>query len=181
MALLAITGPAGSGKSTASQVLLDAGWHRVKMAGALKDMARCFFRAAGIAPGDIEACIEGPIKETPLPELMGQTPRHVMQTLGTEWGRTCIHADVWTELARAQIVHLMQQGKSVVVDDCRFANEAALIRSLGGLVLALEGRGGLAGSHESEQGLAGDITYRNVRPLADLQSWMRYVFLMADQ
>lgn len=178
--LLAITGPAGSGKTTASQVLVDAGWVRVKMADPLKDMARCFFRTAGIAPGDIEACIDGPMKETPLPELMGRTPRYIMQTLGTEWGRACVHPNVWTEIACAQILNQRQLGKSVVVDDVRFPNEAQLIRSLGGKILALQGRGGIAGSHPSEIGLAGDITYRNERSKDDLQHWMRYVWLMQD-
>ncbi|WP_208311400.1 hypothetical protein [Agrobacterium rubi] len=43
-------------------------------------------------------------------------------------------------------------GGSVVVDDCRFPNEAAEIRKLGGVVWKIVGRGGIVGSHESEAG-----------------------------
>jgi hypothetical protein len=39
----------------------------------------------------------------------------------------------------------------VVVNDCQFANEAAAVRALGGIVIRLEGRGGIAGQHASER------------------------------
>ena len=86
--LLGIHGKAGSGKSTAAQVLIDGGFKRVKFADPLKNMLR--------AIGLTDQHIEGDLKEVPCDMLLGQTPRHAMQTLGTEWGRGCIGGEFWT-------------------------------------------------------------------------------------
>ena len=170
--LLGITGRAGSGKSTAAQVLIDDGWHRVKFAGPLKAMMR--------AIGLTDDHIEGALKEVPCDMLGGKTPRHAMQTLGTEWGRNCIAPDLWIDLARREIIAAMMRGQSVVVDDVRFENEAALIRELGGMVLCLQREGSGAGSHPSEGGVAPDLTHVNDGSVAELAGFVRYVFLQSD-
>lgn len=170
--LLGIAGKAGSGKSTAAQVLLDAGWARVKFAGPLKDMMR--------ALGLDDRHIEGDLKDVPCDLLQGQTPRYAMQTLGTEWGRDCIGRDFWIDLARRRISLAMSAGLNVVVDDVRFENEAQVIRDLGGLVLGLE-RGDGAGDHVSEAGVAPDIRHFNDGTLEELRGFMDYVFLRAGE
>jgi hypothetical protein len=167
--LVGLTGKAGSGKTTAAQVLVDAGWHRVKFAGPLKDMLR--------GMGLTDRHIEGDLKEVPCDLLGGQTPRYAMQTLGTEWGRGLIHPDLWIMLARQRIVTAMAAGLNVVVDDVRFENEAAVIRDLGGYVVGLE-RGDGAGGHISEAGVAADLVYQNTGTEAELRGWIAYVFLM---
>ena len=55
------------------------------------------------------------------------TARHLMQTLGTEWGRDLVHRDVWLDMWQSS----MPLGP-VVVDDMRFPNEAQTIKDLGG-------------------------------------------------
>lgn len=167
--LVGITGKAGSGKSTAAQVLLDAGWVRIKFADPLKDMLR--------AIGLDDRHIEGHLKEVPCDMLMGKTPRHAMQTLGTEWGRECIAPDFWVALARRRIALAMAAGLNVVVDDVRFENEAQVIRELGGFVLGLE-RGDGAGLHVSEAGVLPDIQHINDGTVAELRGFVTYVFLM---
>lgn len=143
--VIALTGLAGSGKSTASTYLVEKhGYQLVKFAGPLKDM----LRAIGLS----EAQIEGELKEEPCEWLQGATPRHAMQTLGTQWGRDCIGAGLWTELWVRRVQLILAAGGRVVVDDCRFPNEADEVRKLGGVVWQLVGRGGIAGSHESEAG-----------------------------
>lgn len=89
--LLGITGKAGSGKTTASDHLVSLGWTRVKLAGPFKDMLR--------AIGLTDQHLEGDLKEAPCDLLCGQTPRHAMVTLGTEWGRDMIGGDFWTEIS----------------------------------------------------------------------------------
>lgn len=139
--VVALTGPAGSGKSTAADYLVrQHGYERAKFAGPLKDMCR----AIGLS----EDHIEGHLKEVPCDMLCGKTPRHLMQALGTELGRNLIGEDFWIRLW----LHRVAAAKRVVVDDCRFPNEAAAVRSLGGVIIKLEGRGGIAGGHESEKG-----------------------------
>jgi hypothetical protein len=76
--------------------------------------------------------------------------RHLMQTLDTEWGRQCVHPDVWVMIASKRIRDLHAAGYSVVIDDCRFPNEASLIRELGGELWHVERPGT---DHSSEGAL----------------------------
>ncbi|UYE95911.1 hypothetical protein KNLIENLN_00099 [Sinorhizobium phage NV1.1.1] len=143
--LVALTGAAGSGKSTATKFLVERhGYTLVKFAGPLKDM----LRAIGLDEDEIE----GEAKERPSGELCGKTPRHAMQTLGTEWGRRCVGDGFWIGLWRRRVETDLADGGRVVVDDCRFPNEAEAVRQLGGMIIKLEGRGGIAGQHASEAG-----------------------------
>lgn len=148
--LLALCGPIGSGKSAAAQALRKRGWRLHKFAGPLKAMLRGYYRSQRLTYQEIEARIEGDLKETPDPLLGGQTPRLAMQTLGTEWGREIIAPDFWIEALRGPVEADLAQGLKVVIDDCRFPNEAALVRALGGEVVMLLRGSGPAGSHASE-------------------------------
>ena len=160
--VVALTGAAGSGKSTAADYLiLRHDYERVKFAGPLK--------AAMAAMGFSQEQIEGRLKETPCAWLSFKTPRHAMQTLGTEWGRNCIGEDFWAELWVHHANNTLAAGKRVVVDDLRFPNEAEAVRSLGGVIIKLEGRGGIAGGHESEKGCGTwDSTVENDGCVTDL-------------
>lgn len=161
--VVAFTGLAGAGKSTAADILTRRGYQRVKFAGPLKAMMR--------AIGFTDDHIEGALKEIPHPWLQGKTPRHAMQTLGTEWGRECIGRDFWTGLWWSAARDIVEHGGLVVTDDCRFPNEAAVVRSLGGVVIQVAGRGGIAGSHSSEaQAFDADAVVVNTGTLADLES-----------
>ncbi|MEZ2132436.1 MULTISPECIES: deoxynucleotide monophosphate kinase [unclassified Sinorhizobium] len=143
--VVAFTGVAGSGKSTATRYLVEQhGYTLVKLAGPLKDMMRLI--------GLTEEEIEGDLKEKPCNLLSGKTPRHAMQTLGTQWGRDCIGEDFWVRLWRERAVDVLSQAGRVVCDDCRFPNEAQAIRRLGGDIFKIQGRGGIAGQHVSEKG-----------------------------
>ena len=92
-------------------------------------------------------------KEAIIPKI-GVSARHMMQTLGTEWGRACIHPDFWVMIARAQTQRIIADGGSVVIDDVRFPNEAAMIRDLGGELWRID-RPGITydSGHSSEGGL----------------------------
>lgn len=163
--IVAFTGPAGSGKSTATRYLVDEyGYELVKFAGPLKDMLR--------AIGLVEEQIEGEYKETPTVYLCGKTPRHAMQTLGAAWGRDCIGKDFWVGIWASRVATVLKQGGRVVVDDCRYTNEAQAIRKLGGDIFAIAGRGGIAGGHESERGIEceADAVLANTGTVADLHA-----------
>ena len=155
--VIALTGLAGSGKSTASKYLVEKhGYQLVKFAEPLKDM----LRAIGLS----EAQIEGGLKEEPCEWLQGATPRHAMQTLGTQWGRACIGPSFWIELWVRRVNQIIAEGGRVIVDDCRFPNEADEVRKLGGVVWQLVGRGGIGGSHESEAGCGrADVQIQNTQ------------------
>ena len=94
-------------------------------------------------------------KEQELPEIRTSV-RHMLQTLGTEYGRHCIHPDLWVKAAQPKILSFLERGIDVVVDDVRFLNEAALIRKLGGEVWCVERPSAVrTTSHASEGSLDG--------------------------
>lgn len=149
--LIAFAGPAGSGKSTAADALAQVGYCRIRFAAPLKAMLHAFYQHCGLPHHEIERRIEGDLKQSDDPLLGGATPRYAMQTLGTEWGREMIWDELWVNAWKEKVQRLLDSGLSVVVEDCRFANEAAAIRELGGAIIMLVGRGGIAGDHPSEQ------------------------------
>ena len=173
--LIGLTGLAGSGKSTCADYLIERGaFMRVKLAEPLKKMLRNLLRFQGVGEQEIAAMIEGELKECPTPFLNGITPRYAMQTLGTEWGRGCVHPTFWTDIAARQIERYMQDGWDVVVDDVRFPNEAEMIRRLGGRVARVIGRrSDLPGiGHNSENALPVSLvnnTINNRGPFEDAQ------------
>lgn len=127
--LFGFSGPSGVGKTTAADYLITRrAFERVRFAGPLKAMVRALIRPYG----DADEWVDGVLKETVHP-ILGQTPRHVMQTLGTEWGRQCMGADFWCDLARSEL----SRGGDIVIDDVRFQNEVDLIRELGGTVVQI--------------------------------------------
>lgn len=90
-------------------------------------------------------------KEKPIPGWPKHlTGRFLLQTLGTEWGRT-LWSDIW-------VTQLLDEIKEVdglcIIDDVRFENEANAIRKQGGLIYKII-RGGVENndSHVSEHGL----------------------------
>lgn len=133
--LIAFVGHAGTGKTSAAMHLVQKhGFTRRRFAEPLKQMLFSFYLAAGLDDEDaIRDRIDGALKETPDPYLNGKTPRHAMQTLGTEWGRNCIDGDLWV----TTLMERISAYDNVVIDDCRFDNEAVAVREAGGKIIRL--------------------------------------------
>lgn len=167
--LVAFIGLRRSGKDSAAQALVQQGWQLVRFADGLKEMLRAYFRYVGVCPDDIEAMIEGHLKEEPTHLLGGKTTRWAMQSLGTEWGREMIYPDLWVNsvLAHASLYH------NVVLSDCRFPNEAEAVRQQGGKLIRIERAGLVVDTHPSEQLIAtipADFTIFNDSTLDDLRN-----------
>lgn len=145
--IVAFTGKAGAGKSTAAAYLCEKhGYARTRFAGPLKAMLRALY-AGRLPPDEIERRIEGDLKEAPDPLLCGKTPRHAMQTLGTEWGRDLIGQGLWTGLWADTV----SGNCRYVVEDCRFPNEGGVIADMGGVIVAIVCPwAGLNDGHSSE-------------------------------
>lgn len=139
--IIAFTGLAGSGKSTAAAHLVSKGFTRIRFAGPLKAMMA--------ALGLTQEQIEGSEKETPCSLLGGKTPRHAMQTIGTEWGRDLIAPDLWIRAFNVALAKV-PAGVPVVIDDCRFPNEAEVVATAGGVLVRIERPGAGATGHSSE-------------------------------
>ena len=74
-------------------------------------------------------------KETQLDGLQcGATPRRLLRTLGTDWGRDCIDPDIWVKTMAARLdwqktIHLHE--RNIVIDDMRFPNEYDMLAARG--------------------------------------------------
>lgn len=162
MILIGISGPAQSGKSTLSgefRRLVEFRGQKYAeqpFAGPLKRM----LASIGVDVSDLS-------KNVPVPFLDGQiTPRVMMQTLGTEWGRT-LTPDLWLKVWEHE---LDRHAQVVTVPDVRFDNEADLIRGLGGVIVHVQRKPTAdmlaVPAHASEAGITrvkGDIIFRNDR------------------
>ena len=145
--LIGICGAAGSGKDTIADIL---GFDRVAFADPLYEMVAI---VTGLTPAEMRD------RETKEREIgwLGRSPRQLLQTLGTEWGRDTISQTIWVDTAMRRVRGLLEQGRSVVVTDVRFDNEAAAIKAAGGGIWqVVRGQGsikGLAARHASEGGV----------------------------
>lgn len=65
------------------------------------------------------------------------TPRLILQTLGTEWGRR-LHKDVWGDACWGYIRSQVERGiLNWTITDCRFRNEITTTKKNGGVVVKL--------------------------------------------
>jgi hypothetical protein len=143
----------GSGKSTVAVMLQNIGlsdFKKLSLAAPLRDFSEKILSALGH-----DGVVLLRDKKEEKVEAIGVSPRQMMQTLGTEWGRSCIHPDLWVMVAEGAIKKQRKLGRNVVIDDVRFPNEAEMIRRLGG-ELWLVDRPGVVhdGDHASEGALA---------------------------
>jgi hypothetical protein len=163
----------GSGKTTAAEILIrDYGYTHLSFAGPLKSMIRCFLQSCGYPEHAIDHFLSPEGKSIELPGLRRCTTRHLLQTLGTEWGRNCVSPDVWSQLWHRRASQLITQGHRVVADDVRFPEEAALVHSLGGELWRIS-RDGLevdpvVTDHSSEGGLEATFFHRHISNSAGL-------------
>ena len=137
--LIALTGVASSGKTTVAKELARFGYTRTKFSQTLKNMLLQI-------PGVTEEMTEGNQKELPQNIFDGKSPREVMQTLGTEWGRELVTNKIWLDSWERSVEGL----SNVVVEDLRFPNEANLVRKLGGEIWSIQRKGYESDGHKSE-------------------------------
>lgn len=148
--LIGITGAKGSGKDTLGDFFVGQGFTKLKFADPLKNMIRTLYQEAGVGANSIEQKIEGELKEKPCDVLLGQTPRHAMQTLGTEW-RNMIDVTLWSSIMFERAAIVLGKGAPVVFTDVRFQHEADVIQELGGYLIRVDRPGtGEGDGHSSE-------------------------------
>ena len=138
-------------------------WEIKKFAGKLKDIAS---HLTGI---DIEDFEDQEFKKTLLGSEWGMTVREFLQKLGTDALRTGLHDNVWVNALMADYVAIgdnLLEGEvrkvreedliypNWIITDCRFPNEAQVIKDKGGIVIRID-RPGVEpiNNHPSEVGL----------------------------
>jgi len=160
--IIGILGVAGSGKTLVSRHLVEHyGYTRTRFADPLKRMLKF-----GLGLTDDE--VDGDAKMRPIADFGGCTPRHMMQTLGTEWGRRTVHPEIWINVWKREVQKITG---AIVVDDVRFPNEAALIKEMGGTLWRIYRPGLNTMDHASErlqQQIAEDVLINNATSLPAL-------------
>ena len=163
--IVGLTGKARSGKDTvAMRLATHYGYHHYWFSRPMKEACRNIF-------GWGDEHLYGDLKDV-VDTTYGVSPRYVLQTIGTDWGRDMINRDLW--LIRAQ--QEMDANPLIVVSDVRFDNEASLIRSNGGSVIRL-GRDDLqqVNPHQSENGVSDGLITRTIENNGTLDELNRLI------
>lgn len=143
--LIALIGPKGAGKTFLAEMVAEAtGAIKMTFARPLRDM----LEAIGVTE-----YYHTHNKMEPIPHIPGNpTARHLLQTLGTEWGRDMVHSNIWATVASHKFKAAMVEGQTVIVDDLRFLNEAEVARDLRGTIVKVTRPGlDLTDEHRSER------------------------------
>lgn len=150
--IIGLCGPAGAGKNTVADILVeDYGFQAISFADPIY---RAVSEITGLPVSHLQ---DRRYKEKPIGWL-GSSPRELLQTLGTEWGRKMIHENMWIVVLLNKIGEIKEQGGDVVVTDVRFDNEATALTLAGGDIWQVV-RPGVAdvAEHESENGISPEL------------------------
>lgn len=161
--VIGLAGHAGSGKNAAAEAL----------GGVVIGFADPLYAGLAAMLGVTESQLRArATKELPL--SCGKSPRDLLRTLGTEWGRELVRNDLWIWRARQRINEAKRIGSGLVaVCDVRFKNELEFVKSeMGGVVWWIDRPGTVAGGHVSDLSLTAedcDLVIPNDGSLEQLQ------------
>ena len=138
--IVGITGRRGAGKNSACDNL--QGWSVMSFASPLKEVCSIVF---GLTT---EEMMDPNLKELPIGRWPYETPRAILQKVGTEIFRN-YYPDVWVQNLKNRVVNNLYE--DIAITDVRFENEAKAVRELGGYIVRVE-RPGLnkTDNHSSE-------------------------------
>jgi len=151
--LIGLCGAAGCGKNSVADFLTGT---QIAFADPLY---QCVSTITGLSVSQLQ---DRAIKETVLPWL-GKSPRQLLQSLGTEWGREHVHCDIWIRIAMERA----RQADDAVITDVRFDNEAQAIIDEGGEVWRIVRPGwrclsAESANHRSEAGVSDHLIARTI-------------------
>ena len=176
MQLIGLTGRAGSGKDTVARFLCEAhGFVQIALADPLRDGIKAML---GVTDEQLH---NRDLKEANI-DWLGKSPRELLQTLGTEWGREQVAPDLWLRVAARRIASIKSSPPclhvaGIVVSDIRFENEAEWLRAQGGKVWHIRRHTGaqlaeIIAKHVSEnliKAKAGEPRIYNFGTITDLE------------
>ena len=151
--VIGFAGWAGSGKNVAAEAT----------GGLVIGFADPLYAGLAVMLGVTEDQLRARVtKELPIAGI-GKSPRDLLRTLGTEWGRELVRPDIWLVRARQRIEDAGRAGAAVVaVCDVRFPNELAMIHDLGGQVWWVDRPGVVCGGHVSDHAIGPEDCDRRI-------------------
>jgi hypothetical protein len=149
--LIGISGAARSGKDTFAQALTEQfGYEQYSFAEPIYKMLNTLPYLHNLRSEMVGKEIDH--------RFYNKSPRRMLQTLGTEWGRQHISPDVWIWIMQDK---LESKGGNIVrhvISDLRFPNEAEWIRKMGGICIRIEREQRInVITHVSEQGIPDEL------------------------
>ena len=178
--IIGIMGAAGAGKDTVGALLLSRADRPMRL-----DSFAAPMYAALSAMLDVPEHVlrDRTRKETEIRPLCA-SPRRMLQTLGTEWGRDTIDADIWVLLAlqrhdKAQAGAWRGEGMTTVITDVRFGNEVAAVKARGGLLVNVEREVSQVAGHVSEtldREKYADVTIQNDGSIEELKERVAHFY-----
>ena len=133
--LVGITGQAGVGKDTLADALIRKhGGVKTSFADPLKAACRELFQLS-------DAQLHDRSEKEKIDDRWGRSPRQLLQLVGTDLLRNQLDKEIFIKSMRARVKNLLESNPLVVVTDCRFENEAQLVRDLTGRVVHLQREG----------------------------------------
>lgn len=199
--VVGLCGKARSGKDTFARFLADAlttlGHDAtiMSMAEPIKEMLRPVLEA--LAPNDVppwefmRECLSGERKEQPLNLTNPRTsPRSMLQTLGTDWGRMMVDTNLWIKIMDRRIAKWVEEDdlpweqdpsteRWVIIPDIRFDNEAEYLD--GQLIKIVRPNAEEVNAHVSEDGISEDYIMIKVYNDEDLDALRNAAGLVAEE
>ena len=140
--IIGLCGIIGSGKDTTANIIKKHyGHEQMSFSETLKDVLSPLF-------GWDRDLLEGKSEESRLwreqpdkywSKILGKnfTPRQALQEIGTELFRDKFDKNIWCNSVKKKILDEQKSG-NIIFSDCRFPNEIAMIKELGGTVIEIQ-------------------------------------------
>lgn len=120
--IIGLCGAAGSGKNAVATALEALhGFRAVALADPLYEAVAAI---TGLPVAELQ---DRRLKEQTI-HWIGKSPRQLLQSLGTEWGRDTVSQTLWVDHLCQRLDALVNVGLHAVVTDVRFDNEARELR-----------------------------------------------------
>lgn len=165
--VIGVTGVARSGKDTVADIIKN------HIGGTRYSFAAPIYAMMAAIGFDFKDPLWDGLKEEPIAGL-GKSPRQMLQTLGTEWGRELVHEELWIRLADIKLDY----SSRMIISDVRFDNEANWIRRNGLIFRVIRPDVELVNPHKSEAGITYrdcDITVENTGDLKELKRKVEFI------
>ena len=152
--LVGLCGAAGAGKDSVAKILVEYSSQPFVKGSFAQPLYQCVSAITGMPISKLQ---DRAFKEQVIPWL-GKSPRQLLQSLGTEWGRDMVDPEIWIRIAMDWAGQHTSNGWNVVITDVRFQNEAKAVLNAGGEVWRVQRPTGPrldgdAASHSSEAGI----------------------------